>query len=219
MVTSYTKKSAFTLIELIFAIVIIAISVASVPIMTNAIGKGVENNLVQETIFGASAQMNQILSYRWDENSIDEAEDPDATGLAKVIDRDGTTCDSNRFKPGHIFQPYHRRCLDDNTTRVSTTFGFGTGVDGGEATRDDIDDFDGVSGELFTGASSSDAYKQVYTYEIDVELSNFDNNLTVNDEAKEVIVTVKGEDGEVISELKAYTFNIGEVDYYKRMYP
>ncbi len=210
-----SKRGAFTLIELIFAIVIIAISVASVPIMTNAIGKGVENNLVQETIFGASAQMNQVLSHRWDENSIDEADDPDATGLARVIDRNGTSCDENKLKPGHILQQLHRRCLDDNSTRVSATFG----MDGAETVRDDVDDFDGVSGDLFTGGSSSDAYKQVYTYDIDVNSSNFDGRLGVSDEAKEVVVTVKDEDGDVISELNAYTFNIGEVDYYKRMYP
>lgn len=83
--------------------------------MTNAIGKNVENNLVQETIFAASAQMNQILSYRWDENSIDESVDVNATGLAQVIDRAGAdACDANRVKPnGHILQPF--------TEDVSTT--------------------------------------------------------------------------------------------------
>jgi prepilin-type N-terminal cleavage/methylation domain-containing protein len=223
VVNSYTKRSAFTLIELIFAIVIIAISVASVPIMTNAIGKGVENNLVQETIFGASAQINQVLSYRWDENSINEVDDPLATGLAKVIDRNGTACDANRLKPGHIFQPLHRMCLNDSTVRVSAavTFGFGAGKDGSEPVRDDIDDFDGVSDDLFTATSgSAEAYKQDYTYEIDVVLSDMNGTLSpIGDEAKEVIVTVKDEDGDPISQLNAYTFNIGEVDYYKRMYP
>jgi type II secretory pathway pseudopilin PulG len=213
------KRSAFSIIELIFAIVIISIAVASVPIMTYAIGKGVENNLVQETIFAASAQMNQILSYRWDENSIDESVDANATGLAKVIDRAGS-CLANRLKPGHITQPLHRRCLDDNTTSVSaaTTFGFG---DGAEAMRDDIDDFHGVAGDLFTATSGSQgAYKQDYTYQVNVALSDMNGTLSpVNNEAKEVTITVFDEDNNIISSLKSYTFNIGEVDYYKRMYP
>jgi len=213
VVNSYKNRTAFTLIELIFAIVIIAISVASVPIMTNAIGKGVKNNLVQETIFGASAQLNQVLSYRWDENSINENVDVNATGLAKVIDI-SATCDANRLRPGHILQTLHRKWLDDNTTTQSTI-----GSDGGEANRDDVDDFNGVTGDLFSGSTSADAYKQVYTYEVGVSYSSSGFADVSLNEAKKVTVTVKDEDGEVISNLNAYTFNIGEVDYYKRMYP
>lgn len=211
-------RKAFSLIELIFAIVIIAIAVTSVPIMTNAIGKGVENNLVQETIFAASAQLNQVLSYRWDENSIDESIDANATGLEKVIDRVGVgACNADRLKPGHINQEKHRRCLDNSLTRVSAVFG----NDGNETINDDIDDFTGASGELFTGDTSANAYKQKYTYAISVNPSTMDSNLpaTESDVAKEVIITVIDEDGEIISRLNSYTFNIGEVDYYKRMYP
>lgn len=208
------KRSAFTLIELIFAIVIIAISVVSIPIMTNAIGKGVENNLIQEGIFGASAKINQILSYRWDENSIDESVDVNATGLAKVIDRNGTSCNGDRLKPGHIFEALHRKCLDNNATRVSITFGSdGESV----AEYDDVDDFTSNTGDLFTGSSSSDAYKQAYTYEVTVNTPTLGITGLYDDEVKEVVVTVKI-DGQDITELKAYTFNIGEVEYYKRMY-
>lgn len=214
MVNSYIKRSAFSLIELIFAIVIIGITVASVPIMTNAIGKGVENNLVQETIFSATAEMNQILSYRWDENSINESVDINATGLAKVIDRAGI-CGSDRLKPGHIDQPFHRRCLDNNTTTVSTV-----GADVNDTIRDDVDDFNGVNEPLFTGITSASSYKQAYTYEVSVNTSDMNGTLSpVNNEAKEVVITVKDEDGNIISSINAYTFNIGEVDYYKRMYP
>jgi prepilin-type N-terminal cleavage/methylation domain-containing protein len=212
------KRSAFSLIELIFAIVIISIAVTSVPIMTYAIGKGVENNLVQETIFGASAQLNQILSYRWDENSIDESVDANATGLAKVINRAGVgSCLDNRLKPGHIAQPLHRRCLDNNTTRVSAVFG----LDGIETVVDDIDDFNGTSGNLFTGSASGSAYKDAYTYSVSVSSSTMNGNLSPaeSNDLKEVTITVFDNNGNTISSLNSYTFNIGEVDYYKRMYP
>ncbi|WP_373069571.1 Tfp pilus assembly protein FimT/FimU [Sulfurimonas sp.] len=213
MVNRYAKRTAFTLIELIFALVIIAISVVSIPIMTSAIGKGVDNNLLQETVFAAAAQINQVLSYRWDENSV-ETDDPGA--IEKVIQRAAGVCNADRIKPnGHIFQEKHRRCLDDDTVRVSAAFG----SDGGEAVRDDIDDFHGVNDTLFTNTSSADAYKQSYTYSVSVTLSDMNGTIAVNDEAKKVTVTVSNEAGNTVSELTAYTFNIGEADYYKRMYP
>lgn len=220
MVNFHKSHSAFSLIELIFAIVIIGITVVSIPIMTSATSKGVENNLLQEAVFGASAQMNQILSYRWDENSIDESVDASATGLAKVINRTGTgSCDDNKLKPGHIAQALHRRCLDNNSTTASAASTFGN-TDGTETVKDDIDDFHNVSGELFLNDTSADAYKQDYNYTISVQYTDMNGTLGgINDVAKKVTVTITDDDGETLTSLSSYTFNIGEVDYYKRMYP
>lgn len=216
MVNYYTKRAAFTLIELIFALVIIAISVASIPIMTNAIGKGVENNLLQETVFAASAQINQILSYRWDENSA-EIDDPGA--IEKVIQRAAGVCNADRIKPnGHILEEKHRRCLDDDTIRVSAVATFGV-ADAAEAIRDDVDDFHGVNDILFTGLSQTGGYKQNYRYNVTVVLSNMNGNIAVNDEVKKVTVDVWDENNNTVSSLSAYTFNIGDVEPYKRMYP
>ena len=215
MVNHYAKRFAFSMIELVFAIVIIGITVASLPIMTNAIGEGVENNLVQEAVFAASAQMNQVLSYRWDENSINEAADVNATGLAKVIDNIDFCDDDTKLKPGHIDQPLHRRCLDSNTTTTST---LGSG-DGGETLKDDIDDNIVTGQALFTAtASSADAYKDNYTYSIAVSKSTFEGRVNSN-EAKEITVTVFDSDGDTLTQLQSYSFNIGEVDYHKRWHP
>ena len=65
------NRSAFTMIELIFAIVIIAISVLSLPMMNQVISKNIEGSIVQEAIFAASAELNQVVSYYWDENSME----------------------------------------------------------------------------------------------------------------------------------------------------
>jgi prepilin-type N-terminal cleavage/methylation domain-containing protein len=221
VVNSCTKRSGFSLIELIFAIVIIGITVVSIPILTSATSKGVESNLVQEAVFAASAQMNQVLSYRWDENSIDESIDTSATGLAKVINTTGTgSCDDNKLKPGHIAQALHRRCLDNNSTTASATSTFGN-TDGTETVKDDIDDFHNVSGELFIGDTSAEAYKQDYNYSISVTYSDMNGTIpaTDSDVAKKVTVTIKDSTGKTLTSLSSYTFNIGEVDYYKRMYP
>jgi len=83
------KKSAFTFIELIFAIVIIAISVVSLPTMTSSLSRGIESNLVQEAIFAASTELNQAISSNWDERSLEDGN----SSLGRVVD-DGT-CETN----------------------------------------------------------------------------------------------------------------------------
>ena len=212
MVKHHSKRFAFTLIELIFAIVIMGIAVVSIPIMTGAIGKGVDNNLVQEAIFAASAEINQVLSYRWDENSIDESVDTDASGLEKVINP-GDCNNTTKLRPGHINQPLHRRCLDNNTTTISTAFG----ADSGDL--DDIDDNKAINQNLFINSASADAYKKSYKFDVNISKTDFGGLVNQNN-AKEVTVTIKdNDDNSTITSLKSYTFNIGEIDYYKRLYP
>lgn len=63
------RRSAFTLIELIFAIVIIAITVLSVPMMLQINSRGVQAGIDQEAVFAASAKLMQTLAYPWDEYS------------------------------------------------------------------------------------------------------------------------------------------------------
>ena len=209
MVNSYAKRFAFTMIELIFAIVVIAISVASIPIMTGVISKGVDNNLIQEAVFAAAAQMNQVLSYRWDENSIDETIDVNGTGLARVINLDGDCNASTKLRPGHISQALHRRCLDNLVTGLSTF-----GKDGNESI-DDIDDNIISNANLFTGAASAYGYKNTYKYSVSL------SDTTVNGlQTKAVAVEIfDASNTNKLVDLKAYTFNIGEVDYHKRVYP
>jgi prepilin-type N-terminal cleavage/methylation domain-containing protein len=62
MIINTIKKSAFTLIELIFSIVIIGFAVLSLPIMTQVSTKAISNSLAIEAIFLASSKLNQNLS-------------------------------------------------------------------------------------------------------------------------------------------------------------
>ena len=122
MVRKYSlfKKSAFTLIELIFAIVIIAISVMSLPMMTQATSKGIEANIVQEVIFATGAILNESTTYYWDTQSMDDNE----TSLYSRVINMGTATDycvggiPNK-RIGHI----NRQCLDDNNVTAPNTVG------------------------------------------------------------------------------------------------
>jgi prepilin-type N-terminal cleavage/methylation domain-containing protein len=200
------RKAAFTLIELIFAIVIIAITVVSLPMMNQAVSKGIDGNLVQEVIFAATTKLNEALSANWDENSIE----PDLSGYARVIDTDGN-CDTHRHRDGHINQSLHRRCLDSSATGVSNS-----------DTNDDVDaleDMEVTDENIFIDNQSGSAsgYKDVYTYTLNVTPSATFGG-TTSEDIKEVTIEIKNSHSKTIVKLKTYSCNIGEVDYYSRNY-
>ena len=205
------RRSAFTLIELIFAIVIIAISIMSLPLMTQATSRGMEGNIVQEAIFAASTELNQAVAANWDENSL---LDGGANSLARVVPRNTGICNAlTRLKPGHINQPLHRRCLNVELTTVSNAAV--TAVDA-------LNDYAKVGGAMTNAATSQSGYKFTYTTTIAV----FHNLVTANsviyhgvarNDMKRISVTIFNA-GTTVTTLNTYSANIGEVDYYKRTY-
>ncbi|MFA6193159.1 MAG: hypothetical protein WC665_12510 [Sulfurimonas sp.] len=200
------KKSAFSMIELIFAIVIIGISVISLPMMTQATSKGVERNLVQEAIFAASTELNQVLSYQWDENAMDGS-----NLLSKVVWTSATDCNSTtKLRTGHVNQPLHRKCIDNEILRPTIA------IDG----LNDIDDAAHAAQIVFTDSTiTQEGYKQTYNSTVTVENDAiFGTSIAVNPNIKKVTVTIKDNDAKVITLLKTYSANIGEIDYYKRSY-
>jgi len=203
-------RSAFTLIELIFAIVIISIAVISLPMMARITSKGVESNIAQEAIFAASAELMGATSYYWDKNSM---QDINVSSLSRVIDIN-QKCDNNplssryRLRPGHIAQPLHRRCLDSNTTPIANE---------SDATFPNINNAAHSGGlDIFDNPIAEDSgYKE--TYKSDVSVANVDENGTTNDNIKKITVTVSNAEGNITS-LSTYSANIGEFDYFKRMF-
>lgn len=195
------QRYAFTMIELIFAIVIISIAVMSLPTITEVTSKGIENNIIQEAVFAGSAELNGATSNYWDSRSM---EDSNVSNLERVIDTNGD-CDNNstgdryRLKPGHINQPFHRRCLDSNTTVVN---------DDANTTLS-INSAGHISSPIFTDAiTDSVGYKN--TYNSLVTVTRVGNIKTV------AVTVING--GTNIIILKTQSANIGEVDYFKRRF-
>ena len=205
---NFSCKPAFSMIELIFAIVIISVSVISLPMMTQATSKAIEENLVQEAVFAASTELNQIVSYYWDENSTQSGD-----SLSKVINT-GDCDDTTRLRAGHINQPLHRRCLDSNTTTPSATLG----LEASESVPDDIDDVTGTSSVFQSFIASAEGYKKAYNKTVIVEYADFDATTAVSKNIKKITVTIKDTDGNDITKLSTFSANIGEIDYYKRSY-
>lgn len=206
-------RTAFTLIELIFAIVVIGITVISLPMMGQVINKGIEGNMVQEAIFIASTELNQAVTAKWDENSL---QDGGSNSLARVIDNGN--CDNNelsttyRQKIGHINQPFHRRCLDLNTTTISNA--------SSNNNIDALDDMEKTDVNLTNSGVGQAGYKQLYTTTVNVTNAGVifgEDQANANSDIKKITVTVSDNDG-IITSLITYSANIGEVDYYKRSY-
>ena len=207
------KKSAFTLIELIFAIVIIAITITSLPMMNKSVEKGISSNIVQEAIFAAATELTETTTASWDENSFEENE---TNSLARVIDissnpircENNSSADNYRLLKGHINQPLHRRCLDDNETTYSNT-----DVDGVTS----LWDMTHSSQNIFIDSTTDDTgYKQEYNSTVDIIHPADFNGSSYN--IKKIIITITSTDGTVITRLSTYSMNIGEVDYLKKEY-
>ncbi|MDT8338668.1 MAG: prepilin-type N-terminal cleavage/methylation domain-containing protein [Sulfurimonas sp.] len=202
---SALHRAAFTMIELIFAIVVISIAVMSLPMMIQITSEGIEDNIVQEAIFAASAELMGATSYYWDLNSM---QDNALSRLSRVIEVNGV-CNDDRLRPGHVNQPYHRRCLDSNTTVVANTPDTNTppvfpNLDNAE--NDAI-------GDLFdTSAAEAAGYKQEYQSQVIVTQAT-DSNIKV------LTASIYTSDGAtLLTRLRIYSANIGEVDYYKRRF-
>ena len=213
------RRYAFTMIELIFAIVVISIAVVSLPMMIQTSTKGIEGNLIQEAIFASSAKLNEIISYPWDDNSM-----PSGSAFSKVIWTSTNDCNSStKLRAGHIMEPLHRRCLDNNFSVTQPTAVLG--MEANDAgVYDDLDDFNNVSTAMFIDNSgsgvitSAQGYKDNYTMDVTVSYAAFGTITSASKNMKRIDVTIKNSDNNVTTKLHTYSANIGEVDYYKRSF-
>ncbi len=85
-------KKGFTLIELVISIVVISIAVMSIPMLLERAGKSDEFSLMQESILAARTKIQNITTYRWDENSLDPV-----TGKIYILDTHNGDSELQRF--------------------------------------------------------------------------------------------------------------------------
>lgn len=108
-------KRGFSLIEVVFSIVIIAISLMSVPMLLKESAKSNEFSMMQEAILATSTKMGNILSYSWDKNSYDSSNKIlrtlDVLNGNVALDRVIGVNDSN-LRIGHIYADKRRRFFD-----------------------------------------------------------------------------------------------------------
>lgn len=194
-------RAAFTLIELIFAIVVMSIVVLSLPMMSQVISSGIEKNLVQEAVLVTSGDILKTISGKFDENS--RTDDENYEKILYSSDAEVIAIDGNGSRAGNI------NIIFDNNTALRPAL---SGLDGVETVdnEDDVDDYSITDGNAVTESGSGAGYKQLYKKSIIITQKTFNG---VNDaNAKKVEVTFKNEDATVeLVKMHTYTFNTGSV--------
>lgn len=231
------KRPAFSMLELIFAIVLIGIAVAGVPRMIERNNQSLEGNIVQEAVFAAAAKAAQILTFRWDANSQDPG---DLLSHSKILDIAGSS-DLNRtnsiFRVGGVTANAHRRfhsvvsspvagsaALDGLTTGIVNFVGIGF-ADEHAYKRDYRVDIaasyvaDGGTGYTIPGGGTITS--------ITYNFPNFPSPVSnVPTSMKMVRITLQENNSSTATAtwrdaatLYVYAANIGEIDYFKRTLP
>lgn len=136
------RRYAFTLIEVILALIIISITVLSVPMIIQVNAASTRGSVTQEAVFAASAKILQTLSFPWDENAVNPelvAEGADTLAGVVNIPANGDTAASLAVdRVGFV----NRQTRRDNLGALVNTTNIGN--DNANVLVRGIDDFNGV---------------------------------------------------------------------------
>jgi hypothetical protein len=222
-------RSAMSMIELVFAIVIMGIVVMSLPLVLLQTQRGNALALEQEVILATKTRLAFIFSHEWDVNSYDST-----AGVSRVLDTTASANADNAFdttttrRAGHIEADERRRLRDDKLTPTLKS-----GIDWNATIPTDIDDFDGKTSNVNVIAADMDyIYSISLTSKIEYISDALENGSfyasssgitftfnPTNTQAnptniKMISVTSSGSDANVT--LRAFASNIGESGILKR---
>jgi hypothetical protein len=134
------------MIELIFSIAIMGIALMSAPMLMATASKSGYVAIQQEAISEAASQLNIILGYQWDENNTNTSYiNPilHVTAGDSELEANSTTQRRNGTPPYSSRTFVREDGSKDFNASLPASFGHGSGQDGGETERDDMDDFHG----------------------------------------------------------------------------
>jgi len=201
-------RSAFTMIELIFAIVVIAIAVVSLPIMLQTTSRGIESNIIQEAIFASSSILNQATTLHWDKYSL--ADYSSANIDAKVINTGDCNATTHK-RIGHIY----RKCLDNNTLTLFDGGTYNAALDYDQAIEEAAKFYNHT--EIISGTNNAASYKNKYRASVDIKQCKTATSCvqfgleSPNPDLKEIEINVEDKNGNTLVLLRAYSANIGEI--------
>ena len=152
-------KKGIALIELIFAIVIIGITLISVPNLMKTTAKASDYAITQESISSVASHIDMIMAQFWDENSTN----PKFNNPVLKVDLENSSLseakDTNGYllgrRVGSAISSPRRYAVDINGTKLSATPPSLIGKDGNETDADDVDDFDNQTVSLVDRNSTS----------------------------------------------------------------
>lgn len=212
-------RSAMSMIELVFAIVIMGISVMSLPLILTQVQSNNAFAMQQEAILAAKTKIGDILTYEWDENSYDTTAQR-AYVLDTASDAELSRIAGTTLRVGHV-NAENRRKFFGVATNPTTA-----GTLGNDGNFNDIDDFSGQAATIAATLENAGVgldyvftltLTPTITYAADsanytvnplgVFALNPDNNATITN-IKTISVQVTGGDQTIT--LRAFACNIGE---------
>ena len=217
-------KKSFSLIELIFTIVIIALVFTTVPRIVYVTNNSFKFTLKEDGIFNMMAKIMDISFREWDENDT-TSYDILLTGNSNVLECNGSATfpqDALRIGGFYSGKQYSRIC-------PNKLYASKIGPDSGETSEDDYDDVDDFNGTednatkngktryiLYISDGYSDEWdKNNYDYDNQSLDFNFTNNLDKNrSNIKLTKVTLYDKKyDQNISNARYWSANIGKVGY------
>ncbi len=149
-------RKGIALIELIFAIVVIAITLLSVPNLIHQTNKASNQVVTQESISSAASQINMIMSLFWDEN----ATNPKYNNPILVVQKTNSSLMDANITFGGVSYALSRRlgspkstprrfAVNINGKKLTATPPAKLGIDSNDAGEmDDVDDYNGATSKL-----------------------------------------------------------------------
>jgi len=146
-------RKAASMLELVIAIVVMGIAMMTLPLMLSRVQSNNNFAMQQEAILMARTQIGDIVTYRWDENSLLNFKIGVLDTNSTYFRRDG----NSTRRVGHV-KGNKRRKFFNSERNASLTNTFGT-ADNGESIPDDIDDFNDKDKNLTGTTNASFDYK------------------------------------------------------------
>jgi prepilin-type N-terminal cleavage/methylation domain-containing protein len=153
------KRKGFSLIETVFAIVILAIILTPIPTLLKSLGESARFISYKEAMFSATSKAMQMTLYRWDENSCEKYDPNDKNSTCKTDSKILETNSSNFGRKGddsskivREFGKEYRIFMDESYSKRYSTDEVNFTEESSSYDYDDIDDWNGKTLE-YNGAS------------------------------------------------------------------
>jgi len=242
---SKIRRGGFSLLETLFAIVVIAIILIPIPKLLQSIADTAEAIAIKDALFSTTTKMMQLSLYRWDEHSKDEH---NLSSSNKILDTTTNSfpriSDDNITRVSELENRIFFDPLEFNETQISASIPINF-RDADEVNDtvlfDDIDDWNGT--KLYYDVSRGDNMKTIdfalyfEVYYIEDNDSNFQNiddsivqielnktninspdrNLTSNLKLVRIWATQLNSDHPFKFHLDYISINTGESDYGQRI--
>jgi prepilin-type N-terminal cleavage/methylation domain-containing protein len=203
-------KRAFSLIELIFAIVIVSIALLALPPLFSVASSSTKVALHEEAVFQGFQTAGVLLTYPWDDKSISPKH-----LRSFILDTQGDS-ELNRssvdplYRVGNLHLGRKRRFYD-----AATPASYPLGPESAETQKDDVDDFDGSSEIISSNLLDLNITTRVtYTSDsADYSLQNiaftFGATTPSTSNIKQILITAKDSDGNTIITYATFVANTG----------